>query len=62
MFSTFKSVNDNFNKRSFSQGTVCINKFKYLLGDPLSWTPFLEKGPPKITEGAHLTLIGQFLE
>ena len=62
MFSTFKSVNDKFNKRSFSQGTVCINKFKYLLGDPLSWTPFLEKGPPKITEGAHLTLIGQFLE
>ena len=24
--------------------------------------PFLEKRPPKITEGAHLTLIGQFLE
>ena len=34
------------NKRSFSHGTVCTNKFKYL------WrTPFLEKGPPKITEG-----------
>ena len=24
--------------------------------------PFLEKRPPKITEGAHLTLVGQFLE
>ena len=34
------------NKGSFSHGTVCTNKFKYLLG-----TPFLEKGPPKITEG-----------
>ena len=34
------------NKRSFSHGTVCTNKFKYLLGDP-----FLEEGPPKITEG-----------
>ena len=46
------------NKGSFSHGTVCTNKFKYLLGNP-----FLEKRPPKITEGgAHLTLIGQFLE
>ena len=62
MFSTCKSVNDNFNKLLFSQGTVSINKFKYLLGESLSWTPFLEKEPPKITEGAHLTLIGQFLE
>ena len=53
MFSTCKSVNDNFNKRSFSHGTVCNNKFKYLLGDPLSRTPFLEKGPPKITEGSR---------
>ena len=39
------------NKRSFSRGTLCTSKFKYLLGDALSWTPFLEKGPPKITEG-----------
>ena len=31
--------------------TVCTNKFKYPLGDPLSWTPFLEKGPPNVTEG-----------
>ena len=40
------------NKRSFSHGTVCTNKFKYLLGgppflDPLSW-----KRAPKITEGS----------
>ena len=27
----------SFNKRSFPHGTVCTNKFKYLLGDPLSW-------------------------
>ena len=26
----------SFNKRSFPHGTVCTNKFKYLLGDPLS--------------------------
>ena len=25
------------NKSSFSHGKVCTNKFKYLLGDPLSW-------------------------
>ena len=50
------------NKRSFSHGTVCTNKFKYLLGGPLSWTPFLEKGPLKLQRGAHLTLSGQFLE
>ena len=40
------------NKRSFSHGTVCTNKFKYFRGDHLSWTPFLQKGPPKITEGS----------
>ena len=40
------------NKHSFSHGTVCTNKFKYLLGDPLSWTPFLEKRAHKITEGS----------
>ena len=40
-----------FNQRSFSHETICTNKFKYLLGDPLSWTSFLEKGHPKITEG-----------
>ena len=32
------------------------------MAEPLSWTPFLEKGLPKIKEGGHLTLIGQFLE
>ena len=46
MFRTHKSVNDDFNKRLFSHGTVCANKFKDLLGNP-----FLEKGPPLITEG-----------
>ena len=46
------------NKGSFSHGTVCTNKFKYLLGTP----PFLKKGPLKLQKGAHLTLIGQFLE
>ena len=35
-----------------SHGTVCTNK--YLLGDPFSWSPFLEKGPHKITEGGSL--------
>ena len=40
-----------FNQRSFSHETICTNKFKYLLEDPLSWTSFLEKGHPKITEG-----------
>ena len=51
MFSTWKPVNDNFNKCAFSHGTVSTNKFKYLLGGPPSWTPSLEKGPPKLTEG-----------
>ena len=51
MFSTCKSVNDDFNKTSFSRETVFTNKFKYILGDPLSWTPCLEKGPPEIKEG-----------
>ena len=36
MFRTYKSVNDDFNKRSFSHGTVRANEFKDLLGDPLS--------------------------
>ena len=31
---------------------VCTNK--YLLGDPFSWSPFLGKGPHKITEGGSL--------
>ena len=31
----------SINKCLFSHGTVCTNKSKY----PLSWTPFLEKGP-----------------
>ena len=39
------------NKGSFSHGTVCTNKFKYLLGTPFLGPPFLKKGPPKITEG-----------
>ena len=39
------------NKRSFSHGTVCTNKFKYLLEDPFSWSPSLEKWPHKVTEG-----------
>ena len=64
MFSTCKSVNDDFNKTSFSHDheTVCTNKFIYILGDPLSLTPCLEKGPLKLKKGAHLTLIGQFLK
>ena len=61
MFSTCKSVNDNFNKRSFSHGTVCTSKFKYLLGEPLSWTPFLEKGRPKITEGGQFFFFHSFI-
>ena len=39
------------NNCSLSHGTVCTKKFKYLLGEPLSWISFLEKGPPKITKG-----------
>ena len=47
------------NKHLFSQGTVCTSTFwRDPLLDPLNY----EKGPPKITEGAHLTLIGQILE
>ena len=30
---------------------VSSTHVEYLLGDPLSWTPFFEKGPPKITKG-----------
>lgn len=37
-------------RRDFKQNGQMIKKFKYLLG------------PPKITEGALWTLIGQFLE
>ena len=50
----FQNWRQSVNKRSFSHGAVCTNKFKQLLGDP----PFLktQKGPP------NLTLIGQFLE
>ena len=47
MFSTCKSVNyDDFNKRSFlMEQSVQISSNTF-------WgTPFLEKGPPKITEG-----------
>ena len=47
MFSTWKSVNyDDFNKRSFlMEQSVQISSNTF-------WgTPFLEKGPPKITEG-----------
>ena len=40
------------NKGSFSHGTVCTNKFKYLLGDHHSWTPYLQKRLPKIAEGS----------
>ena len=47
------------NKHLFSQGTVCTSTF---WGDPLLDPLNYEKGPPKITEGAHLTLIGQILE
>ena len=37
---------------SFSHGAVCTNiKFKYRFGNPLSWAPFLERGPPEIAEG-----------
>ena len=61
MFSTCKPVNDNFNKRSFSHGTVCTNKFKYLLGEPLSRTPLLEKGPPKITERGQFFSFHSFI-
>ena len=50
------------NKGWFSHGTVCTNKFKYLLGNPFLGPPFLKKGPLKLQKGAHLTLIGQFLE
>ena len=33
-------------------------------GGTLSWTPLInmKKGPLKLQKGAHLTLIGQFLE
>ena len=50
----------SFNKRSFSHVTVCTNKFKYLLGDPFSWKR--APTPLKLHKGAHLTIIGQFLE
>ena len=46
------------NKHLFSQGTVCTSTF---WGDPLL-DPLYEKGPLKLQKGAHLTLIGQFLE
>ena len=62
MLSTWKSVNDNFNKCAFSHETVCTNKFKYLLGDPLLGPPPLKKAPLNLQKGAHSTLIGQFLE
>ena len=62
MFSTWKPVNDNFNKCAFSHGTVSTNKFKYLWGDPLLGPPLLKKGPLNLQKGAHSTLIGQFLE
>ena len=32
---------------------ISSNTFS-VLWDPLSWTPFLKKGPPKITEGGPL--------
>ena len=31
-------------------------------GTPFLGPPFFKKGPLKLQEGAHLTLIGQFLE
>ena len=49
---------------SFSHGAVGTNiKFKVPFGEPPFLDPlFLKEGPLKLQKGAHLTLIGQFLE
>ena len=41
-----------------SQKALCVFGF----GAPFLVPPFLKKGPLKLQKGAHLTLIGQFLE
>ena len=53
MFSTCKSVNDNFNKRSFFMEQSVPVSSNTFWGNPFLGPPFLKKGPRKLQKGAN---------